>query len=78
VAYHPVPVGKTKRSFESIDQDLMLMKEAGINTIRVYEPIDDIDILNKLVKYDIKLIVSFGYNQNGFYDIPFRKLYRLC
>ena len=37
----------------------MLMKEAGINTIRVYEPIDDLDILNKLVKYDIKSDCKF-------------------
>lgn len=69
VAYHPVPLGSKSRSFENIDLDLMLMEEAGINTIRVYEPIDDVKILNKLVKHNIKLIVSFGYNQNGFYDI---------
>jgi len=41
ICYHPVPIGKSERSFESIDKDLALMTEAGVNTIRVYSPIDD-------------------------------------
>jgi hypothetical protein len=45
------------------------MKEAGINTIRVYEPIDDINVLNKLNEAGIKVIINFGYNQRGRYDI---------
>ena len=69
ICYHPVPLGSKYRSFDKIDQDLALMKEAGINTIRVYEPIDDIKILNKISSYDIKVIISFGFNQNGFFDI---------
>ena len=52
-----------------IDVDLLLMQEAGINTIRVYSPIDDIEILNKIDDAGIKVIINFGYNQNGFYDI---------
>ncbi len=69
ICYHPVPKGETTRNFKSIDQDLALMNEAGINTIRVYSPIDDIELLNKIDAAGLKLIVSFGYNQNGVYDI---------
>ena len=69
ICYDPVPIGKTKRSFSTIDKDLLLMQEAGINTIRVYSPIDDLTILNKIDKAGIKVITSFGYNQNGYYDI---------
>lgn len=69
ICYHPVSKGNDKRSFETIDKDLELMKEAGINTIRVYEPIDNIEVLDKIDNAGLKLIVGFGYNQNGFYDI---------
>ena len=69
ICYDPVPLGKTKRNFDKIDKDLLLMQEAGINTIRVYSPIDDLNILNKIDKAGIKVITSFGYNQNGYYDI---------
>ena len=48
ICYHPVKIGKTKRSFDNLDDDIILMKEAGINTIRVYEPIDDINVLDKI------------------------------
>lgn len=69
ICYHPVPKGQEKRDFSSIDQDLALMKEAGINTIRVYEPIDDKAVLDKLFDTGIKVIIGFGYNQGGVYDI---------
>ena len=69
ICYGPVPIGKTKRNFSTIDKDLLLMQEAGINTIRVYSPIDDLAILNKINEAGIKVITSFGYNQNGYYDI---------
>ncbi len=69
ICYDPVPIGKTKRNFSTIDKDLLLMQEAGINTIRVYSPIDDLAILNKINEAGIKVITSFGYNQNGYYDI---------
>jgi len=69
ICYHPVPKGSNERSFVSIDQDLSLMIEAGINTIRVYAPINDVAILDKIHAAGIKLIVGFGYNQGGIFDI---------
>lgn len=69
VCYHPVLRGETERNFSTINQDLELISEAGINTIRVYAPIDDIEVLDKIDAAGLKLIVSFGYNQNGVYDI---------
>ena len=69
VCYHPVLRGETERNFSTIDQDLELISEAGINTIRVYAPIDDIEVLDKIDAAGLKLIVSFGYNQKGVYDI---------
>ena len=41
MCYHPVPKGSDNRSFDKLTEDLALMKEAGINTIRVYSPIDE-------------------------------------
>ena len=69
ICYHPVPKGSTKRNFDTIDQDLALMVEAGINTIRVYAPIDDSIVLDKIHAADLKIIVGFGYNQGGVFDI---------
>jgi len=69
ICYHPVPKGQTIRDFQTLDQDLELMKEAEINTIRVYAPIDDIQVLDKIDAAGLKLIVGFGYNQNGVFDI---------
>lgn len=69
ICYHPVKIGKTKRSFETLTEDLTLMKEAGINTLRVYEPIDDIQVLDELHNAGIKVVISFGYNQKGRFDI---------
>ena len=69
ICYHPVKIGKTKRSFETLAEDLILIKEAGINTIRVYEPIDDIKVLDEIHNAGIKVVISFGYNQKGRFDI---------
>jgi hypothetical protein len=69
ICYHPVSKGEAKRSFSSITQDLQLMQEAGINTIRVYAPIDDLLILDQINSAGIKLIMGFGYNQEGQFDI---------
>lgn len=69
ICYHPVPQGRRERSFAQLDDDLRLMKQAGINTIRVYAPIDDLEVLDKIHAAGLKIIMGFGYNQNGFYDI---------
>lgn len=69
ICYHPVPKGKVRRDFSNLEQDLDLMQEAGINTIRVYEPIDNIAVLDQIHAAGIKLIVGFGYNQAGQFDI---------
>ena len=69
ICYHPVPLGSNRRDFSTIDEDLALMVEAGINTIRVYAPIDNKIILDKIDSKGIKLIIGFGYNQGGNFDI---------
>lgn len=69
VCYHPVAKGQSQRSFERLSEDLKLMNDAGINTIRVYEPIDSKEVLDEIHKAGIRVIVSFGYNQNGRYDL---------
>jgi len=69
VCYHPVAKGSNSRGFERLSEDIALMKEAGINAIRVYSPVDDPAVLDQIHEAGIKLIVGFGYNQNGYYDI---------
>lgn len=69
VCYHPVPKGSDQRSFENLAVDLSLMNEAGINTIRLYSPVDDKLVLDKIHKAGLKVIIGFGYNQDGYYDI---------
>lgn len=69
ICYHPVPKGKSKRDFGSLTQDLKLMVEAGINTVRVYEPIEDENVLDKIDSVGLKVIIGFGYNQGGKNDI---------
>lgn len=70
ICYHPVPKGSdNKRDFSTLTEDLVLMKEAGINTIRVYEPITEEWVLDELDASGIKVIIGFGYNQGGVYDI---------
>ena len=70
ICYHPVPKGSgNTRSFATLTQDLALMTEAGINTIRVYAPIEEEKVLDEINKAGIKVIIGFGYNQKGKYDI---------
>lgn len=69
VCYHPVPVGEDERSFESLAQDLALMQDMGVNTIRVYEPIDSEVVLDEIHAAGISVIVGIGYNQGGVYDL---------
>lgn len=69
ICYHPVPKGSVSRDFKDLNKDLELMKEAGINTIRLYAPIDDEAVLDQIDAAGIKVIVGFGYNQDGYFDI---------
>lgn len=70
ICYHPVPKGSENyRNFNNLSKDLVLMNEAGINTIRVYEPIDDLDVLDQINAAGIKVIIGFGYDQGGINDI---------
>lgn len=69
ICYNPVPKGSSERSFENLTEDLTLMKEAGVNTIRVYSPIDDRAVLDEIHAAGLKVIMGIGYNQNRYYDI---------
>ena len=69
ICYHPVPKGSDKRDFSNLTQDIALMVAAGINTIRVYAPIDDKIVLDEIHAAGIKIIMGFGYNQDGNFDI---------
>lgn len=69
ICYHPVPKGCEVVNLGRLADDLKLMQEAGINTIRVYEPIDDEAVLDAIHGVGLKVIIGFGYNQNGIFDI---------
>ncbi|UAM99182.1 hypothetical protein K8354_04995 [Polaribacter litorisediminis] len=69
ICYHPVPKGSDKVSFDNLSKDLALMTEAGINTIRVYAPIEDAKVLDQISDAGIKVVLGFGYNQGGKNDI---------
>ena len=69
ICYNPVEKGYVDRDFNNLDLDLALMNEAGINTMRVYKPIIEVAVLDKIAAAGIKVITSFGYNQDGHYDI---------
>lgn len=70
ICYHPVPKGSgNQRDFGNLTQDLALMQEAGINTIRVYAPIEEKEVLDEIDEAGIKVIIGFGYNQGGKNDI---------
>jgi hypothetical protein len=69
ICYHPVPKGSTSRDFARLDEDLALMKEAGINTIRLYAPVDDKAVLDAMHAAGMKVIIGFGYSQGEVFDI---------
>jgi len=69
ICYHPVPKGSGERSFSNLTEDLTLMVEAGINTIRVYVPIKNVTVLDEIHEAGLKVIIGFGYNQGGDNDI---------
>jgi hypothetical protein len=69
ICYHPVPKGSDQRDFSTLKEDLALMVEAGINTIRVYSPIIEVPVLDQISAAGLKVIIGFGYNQGGQFDI---------
>lgn len=69
ICYHPVPKGSNQRDFSRLTEDLELMVEAGINTIRVYAPILEKAVLDEIEASGLKVIIGFGYNQGGNFDI---------
>jgi hypothetical protein len=70
ICYNPVAIGSSGGfDFSKIDQDIFLMKGANINTIRTYSPIANTGVLDKFAANGIKVIIGFGYNTNGNYDI---------
>jgi hypothetical protein len=69
MCYHPVPKGQEECSFDNLDEDLLLMSEAGVNTLRLYQPVDDVNVLDAINEAGMKAIISFGYNQEGLFDI---------
>src|SRR5687768_7950044 len=70
VCYSPVAIGSSGGfDFSKIDQDISLMKGANINTIRTYAPITNTAVLDKFAANGIKVIIGFGYNNGGNFDI---------
>lgn len=69
VCYHPVEKGSSTVSYINLKEDLSLMKEAGINTIRTYLPITEKTVLDQIHEAGLKVIIGFGYNQDGKFDI---------
>ncbi|WP_222847102.1 glycoside hydrolase family 2 TIM barrel-domain containing protein [Pontiella desulfatans] len=64
ICYHPVPKGSRERNFGRLSEDLGLMKEAGINTIRAYSPIDSKAVLDEIYASGLKIIIGFEYNRD--------------
>ena len=46
------------------------MQEMGVNTIRVYKPITSKSVLDAISQAGLSVIIGFGYNQDGIYDLP--------
>lgn len=69
ICYHPVAKGSSTVSYANLKEDISLMKEAGINTIRTYLPITEKAVLDQIHEAGLKVIIGFGYNQDGKFDI---------
>jgi len=71
ICYNPVAIGKGRfdpMDYTHIDQDILLMTQAKINTIRMYQPITNVTVLDKLAAAGIKVIVGFtNYDDTGLY-----------
>jgi hypothetical protein len=62
VCYNPIKKGESRSNIldtSKINADIELMKDACINTVRLYVPLDNIDVLDKFAAAGIKVIVGF-------------------
>jgi len=62
VCYQPVAIGDNRfdpLDFSHIDQDIQLMTDAKINTIRTYVPITNASVLDKFAAAGIMIIIGF-------------------
>ncbi|MGL1887618.1 MAG: PKD domain-containing protein [Reichenbachiella sp.] len=66
ICYDPRAIGTNQRSFDQIDTDIALMIEAGINTVRTYSPITEMEVLDKFAANDIRVIMGFTSSSGGF------------
>ena len=66
VCYHPVAIGDSLRSFESLGQDLALMRDMGVNTIRVYEPIASQAVLDEISQADSRSSLGLATTKRVF------------
>jgi hypothetical protein len=72
VCYNPVAIGDDRYDpldFSHIDQDIQLMTEAKINTIRTYVPIINAAVLDKFAAAGIKIIIGFP-NYDDTFQFP--------
>lgn len=72
VCYYPVAIGDDRSDpmdFSYIDQDILLMRQAKINTIRTYVPIMSPEVLDKFALAGIKIIMGFP-NFDDTYQYP--------
>lgn len=72
VCYNPIAKGNNQSNgmdFSHIDRDILLMKQANINTIRTYVPIMDGTVLDKFAAAGIKVIIGFS-NYDDTYRYP--------
>ncbi|MBX9578620.1 MAG: hypothetical protein K2W97_09155 [Chthoniobacterales bacterium] len=70
---HPtglITLNPTKEDIDLIEKDFQMMHDAGINTIRTYEPLLDQRILDLLVKYQLRTIVP----ALNYYEASFEKV----
>ncbi len=61
ICYHPIKKGNNRYDgvdFSNLDKDIQLMKDAGINTVRIYVPIDNENFYDKLNTAGMKVIVG--------------------
>ncbi|TLX70658.1 DNRLRE domain-containing protein [Labilibacter sediminis] len=62
ICYSPVPIGSSSVVWDLaiLQGDIALMKEAGINTVRIYRPVWETWVLDEFAANDIKIIMGFA------------------